>query len=612
MKKSILIVTAACLALSAQAQQRSEKEMQAIAAEHLYGQMGKPSGTTTARPEKLMQNDMVAVYGDRYNGTVFVSRDAIFAPVLGYTDRPLQMEAMPDGLQWWMQTISETMKQKKADNDQNTIFKAEATEVAPLLTTKWAQDTPFNDKCPVADTWTKRRAQTGCVATAMAQVMNYHEYPAKGDGTGYYTLNGGSKKNVRINNTYDWANMKDKYSSTAEKDETTDAVSTLMYDCGLASHMNYMLQASGTTSPVAAAGMVNHFAYDSLALHCSYRVLDNNERWLQTIYDELRAKRPIMYMSTDDTNGAHCFVLDGCRAEDGYLHVNWGWNGDADGYFDFYNLNPKTTMQEAYGMGGYDFSTNAASQSMLTGIMAPDGKDKPYESYWAMSDEETISIDNDIITVSMPLLINYHYLPFYGLVGLCIQDVATGHAPIQPFYYTAWPDYVPVESLAGWENLEIPYNKEVSDNLADGEYDLFLMSWNMSDIGKYTPQYVRFPDKNDGNENYNVWRMVKKDGHLVSIQKTKVPFVMEETPTAINQPSTPITHHPSSIYDLQGRMIYRGYEGTKVRGYENQRSAPTGKANSDEGNLAPSHPRTPAPSMKKGVVIINGKKFINQ
>ena len=97
------------------------------------------------------------------------------------------------------------------------------------------------------------------------------------------------------------------------------------------------------------------------------------------------------------------------------------------------------------------------------------------------------------------------------------------------------------------------------------------------------------------------------ENSAAALVETEVP----DMPTGISMTSSHITHHPTTIYDLQGRMVYRGYEGTKVRGYENQRSAPTGKANSDEGNLAPSPPRTPAPSMKKGIYIMNGKKVVN-
>ena len=574
-KQKIWVLAVACMALSAHALQRSENEMQAIAAEHLYGTLAKGNGGQGMKPDKLMENDMVAAYGDRYNGTVFVSRDAMFAPVLGYTDRPLDMERVPDGLQWWMRTISATMQQKIQDNDLRTILKAQAQDVDPMLTTRWAQDTPYNDLCPVADSYYQRRAQTGCVATAMAQIMNYHEYPVQGHGTGYYTMQGSSsKKNVRIKSTYDWPNMKDTYTSTASKDETTDAVATLMYDCGLASHMAYALQGSGATSPNAAAGLAHHFDYDSLALHCMFRVLDNNERWLQTIYDEMNAGRPVEYLSTDGNYGAHAFVIDGCRASDGYLHVNWGWSGDADGYYDFYNLNPRTAMQVAYGMNGFDFSSDAASQSMLTGIMPPDGEEKPYISYWGMSEEESIEVADNTILLHLPAIFNYHFLTFKGLVGLCIENVETHRSPIYPFYYTDRGE-APVPSLSGWEPMDLTYGEQVINSLEDGDYDLYLMSWYSTDIGKYDPQYVRFPDLNDGNENYNKWRMTKHGGEL-TIQKTKVPLAQEELPTSLSHVQCDAAQpYLQQSFDLQGRPLS-------------------------------------ADTPVKGIRIVNGKKIINK
>ncbi len=600
MKSNILLIMLACgLATDVVAQPRSEREMQAIAAEHLYGAL--PTHTNRvqhAMPQQLLSTDMVAVYADRYNGTVFVSRDAVFAPVLGWTDRPLTQQDLPDGLQWWLQTITETMQQKKALNDMGTIQHAPvAPDVAPLVTSRWAQDTPYNDKCPVADTWTKRRAQTGCVATAMAQVMNYHEYPAQGKGTGYYTMNG-NRKNVRIEGTYDWANMKDSYAGIGDKkDETTDAVATLMYDCGLASGMAYALQGSGATSPNAAAGMVNHFNYDEAAMHCSFRTFCNNDAWLQTIYGELAQQRPLLYMSTDATYGAHAFVIDGCRAQDGYLHVNWGWSGDADGYFDFFNLTPRTNYQEAYGMQGYDFSKDVQSQSMLTGITAPGKGDFAYEAYWCMDGEETISVDGDSIMLHLPTLINYHFQPFEGLVALCIENPITGKGTLQPFYYSAWEKNT-IPSLSGWNAMDVPYFKSITDNLDDGDYDLYLMAWDQRALTAGTnPQYIRFPARNDGNENYNVWRMTKKDGHL-SIRKLTTP-VDDAIETAVSAPRPAGT----AIYDLLGRRLSNSdsSNGPIISGQSSNRKLSNGPIISGQSSNR---------KLSNGPIIKGGKKYL--
>ena len=598
MKRNIILLSFVCgLATTAVAQPRSEREMQAIATDHLCGAMARSQQQQQAQlPQQILATGMVAAYAltaqslptshfsPLTSPVVFVSRDAAFAPVLGWTDEPLNADApLPDGLQWWLDAITEAMQQQKAGGTDLSILRApQATDVQPLVTSRWAQDTPYNDKCPVADTWTKRRAQTGCVATAMAQVMNFHEYPEKGQGMGQYTLSN-NKRNARIEGTYDWANMLDAYSANAAKDATTDAVATLMYDCGLASKMAYALQGSGATSPNAAAGLVNHFSYDEAALHCSFRTFANNDTWLQTIYDELEQQRPLLYMSTDATYGAHAFVIDGCRAEDGYLHVNWGWSGDANGYFDFFNLTPKTTYQQAYGMQGYDFSQDVQSQSMITGITPPGSTEYPYEAYWCMEDEETISVDGDSIVLHLPTLINYHFMPFEGLVGLAIQNVETGHSPIQPFYYSSW-DGQPVPSLSGWEAMDVPYYKYVTDALEDGDYDLFLVAWHQKAINKSMPQYIRFPARNDGRENYNIWRMTKRDGHL-SISKQDVPEesgiddIRRSWPSVTKAGAMPYADH---VYDLQGRRI------------------------------APSHSHfSPFTShLKRGIYIKNGKKHI--
>ena len=551
MKHRLTLVALACAAtVGLWAQPRSEREMQSIAAAHLFGTAARSTAAAPPSLQRLSATSMVAVYAAPSRGAVFVSRDAIFAPVLGWTDRPLLSDTLPPAVQWWLQTITATMQQKQADNVFTTMQAAQqATDVAPLVSSRWAQDAPYNDKCPVADSWAGTRSQTGCVATAMAQVMRYHRHPAQGSGMGYYTLNGSTaRQKKRIQGVYDWAHMLDTYSSSAKKDETTDAVATLMYDCGLASGMAYARQGSGATSPNAARGMVHNLDYDSLALQCHFRAFANDAQWLADIYAELADGRPVLYMSTDANYGAHAFVVDGCRAADGYLHVNWGWNGDANGYFDFYNLTPITAYQQAYGMTGYDFSRDVQSQTAITGILPPDGQKRPYQSYWCMDGEETISVEGDSIVLQLPTLLNYHYLDFSGLVGLCIEDVKTGHAPIQPFYYTAWGEE-PVPSLSGWQPMTVPYYRSVTDQLADGEYDLYLMSWHTTAIGKSNPQYIRFPARNDGSENFNVWRMTKRDGHL-SISKRQLP--VED---AIHSPSTRhlSPSNPHHVYDLQGR-----------------------------------------------------------
>lgn len=351
--------------------------------------------------------------------------------------------------------------------------------------------------------------------------------------------------------------MQDRYAATGSTtDATRKAVAQLVYDCGRASHMVYAEQGSGTTALLATAGLAYNFQYDSLALKCQFRLLTGDERWMRTIYSEIEAGRPVLLNAEDSYYGAHAFVLDGLRKQDGYVHVNWGWTGDANGYFDLFNLKTHSAMTQAYGMNPYDFS-NAASQVLITGI-APSVAGSHYESFFAMSGEERFYTEGDSLIMYLPDLVNYHYQTFTGLVGVAFEDSVTHHTPIQPFYYTLF-GAPPIPSLAGWNEQTIPWYKRTTDNLADGTYFLYLLSWSLQEMNAETdPQFIRFPHRNDGTENYNRWRLVKKNGHITVTKMEPVPEV-----SAITAPQA-ATPRISGRYDLQGRQITGHYKGIVI------------------------------------------------
>ena len=558
----VMILLAFCVSTMGHAKKRTEREKLSIASKLIA-------------PQKLYSAEMITVYGDTPGGYVVVSNDDIFEPVLGYSDKPFDSGNMPPGLSWWLTTINETMKQKKAANSLNTVNTVKPSRnVDPLLTTQWDQSPPFNDKCPIVDSWSKAHGATGCVATAMAQIMKYHEYPEQGIGTGSYSIQGKSgAKTMAINTVYDWANMLDRYQGFNISQSAKDAVADLLFDCGLASGMSYAAQGSGTTSMNATRGLTYNMQYDSLALRCYFRAFFNDDRWMSTIYQEIEAGRPVLLSANDDKIGmAHAFVLDGVRADNGYVHVNWGWSGDADGYYDLFNLNPKTAMQTAYGQQGYDFSHHAIGQSVIIGIVPPAaGVGKEYESFFGMADEENFSISGNQLKISIPNIINYHYQTFYGILGFVIEDVKTEKGTIWPFYYVGhWQSDVPVNPLEGWNNWEFNYSNEATDNLADGEYLVYLVSWHQSEIGKTNPRFIRFVDKGDGNENYNIWKLVKSNGKLQSISKQTVStgIKIEESgwrnddgmawKEGLGSSSELNRQNSTVFYDLQGRKLSEG------------------------------------------------------
>ena len=242
--------------------------------------------------------------------------------------------------------------------------------VSPLLTTTWSQSPLYNDLCP-SDT--SGQAVTGCVATATAQVMKYHNHPAQGYGSHTYTssreINGISYTYPNLtanfgNTTYQWSQMPNELTSTSTAAQI-NAVATLMYHIGVADEMRYSPHASGANNYYG--GSINSqraSSQESLARYFKYRpdmaVAEreaySHNRYVAILRGELDQQRPILYSGSDETGG-HSFVLDGYD-NSGYFHVNWGWAGWLDGYFVIGGLEPGAGGTGA-NMGSYNMGNGA-------------------------------------------------------------------------------------------------------------------------------------------------------------------------------------------------------------------------------------------------------------
>lgn len=276
-------------------------------------------------------------------GFVIVSGSDRLRPVLGYSATGTFVEeTLPDNLRWWMSYLAEAAAyvEEHPEAAVGTITRAaaERESIAPLLgKIQWGQTAPFNALCP-------SNSPTGCVATAMAQVIYYHRYPERGIGSNSYTWNGVTHDVDFSTHTYDYANMFDRYSAAVTREQIQE-VAQLNYDCGVAINMMYEETASGAYAPDYVPAFVNHFGYNdytSLQLRSCYDFDD----WNALLYGELAAARPIPFAATSSVGG-HAFVLDGYDGQ-GYYHVNWGWEGMADGYYDVCVLNPTETGTGAY------------------------------------------------------------------------------------------------------------------------------------------------------------------------------------------------------------------------------------------------------------------------
>ena len=213
-----------------------------------------------------------------------------------------------------------------------------ADAVQPLLKSKWGQDYPYSKLTQYV---------TGCVATAVAQVMYYHKWPAQGKGQESYT--------VKFDNTvrsadftkshYDWDNMLPEYNRRNVTTKQEDAVALLMNDVGIATNMQYTDRASGTQSYMAERALRNYFDYDASMVTRSYEGIDN---FIEIVKKELRNGFPLYISGDSKTGGGHAWVCDGFDEEDRF-HMNFGWNGQANGYYSLATLSVTSTGSEFNG-----------------------------------------------------------------------------------------------------------------------------------------------------------------------------------------------------------------------------------------------------------------------
>ena len=299
---------------------------------------------TASELRTLAATDHLTVVGYADRGFAVIANDDLMPELLAVSDSRYS-GGQNTNMRWWQQAVEQVAAYAAANGIQMTTTAPDPTlyptQVGPLMTTEWDQDTPYNNLCPTFSG--SVRCLTGCVATAMAQVLNYFETPVCGIGqrTIYYPHGNASGEAVTAtfaDDYYDWDNMLDSYSGNYT-DEQAQAVALLMRDCGVAADMEYggPAEGSGAYSQEAAAGLRQYFGFSEA--QCLERDYYDEATWMDKVYRELSETGPIYYGGGDSYQGGHAFVLHGYRA-DGKVYVNWGWSGDDDGYYDIALLNP--------------------------------------------------------------------------------------------------------------------------------------------------------------------------------------------------------------------------------------------------------------------------------
>lgn len=320
---------------------------------------------------------------DGKGGFVIIGGDETARTILGYSDNgAFDPNNMPENLKWWLsqyeQQISAAIKNggttAAAKGGMGGVKSIARANITPLCATTWDQGKPYNAAITGNTEYT---LVTGCVATAMAQIMKKHNYPAQGIGSKTYQ-SGTLKNNYTAdfgNTIYQWTKMIEAYENSYSGTEAEIAVATLMFHCGVAANMDYNIISEGGSSAsafTAAQGMVNYFNYDK-GISYKERTYYSDDDWAEIIYAELAAGRPVLYSGSTSAGAGHAFVCDGYKYEgdNDLFYLNWGWSGSNNGYFPLQGTagTVKALTPNGTGIGGGTAgSAYDRNQSIVIGI----------------------------------------------------------------------------------------------------------------------------------------------------------------------------------------------------------------------------------------------------
>ena len=382
------------------------------------------------------------VFNMEEQGFIIVSGDDTAIPVLGYSETGVyDPDNLPPNFVYYLDCLANEIKyaidnnlpqseKTKALWDENLtgniVSMRTASAVSPLLDIegiKWNQGAPYNNACPM-DPVTKVRSVTGCAATAMAQIMRYYKYPAKGNGIipAYTTSN--RKISIPATNIdnyyYIWGNMLPQYPGAASGTEAQrTAVADLMYHCGISATMDYASSSSGANTRSIGLALMNHFDYD-YGLHLKRRMYYTTTEWETVLKEEIDNMRPVYYAGYNSESG-HAFVCDGYD-DTGKFHFNWGWGGSLNGYFTTSVLNP------GKGEIGSGSGTYNEDQEILVNYKPNSGGTMAYELAIgpnAQGGTFTYALSEVNVEVFFTVNTGFYNLslfPFKGEVGIALYN----------------------------------------------------------------------------------------------------------------------------------------------------------------------------------------------
>lgn len=291
-------------------------------------------------------------------GFVIVSGDDRTSSIIGYTENgSYDEETLPQNMKSWLRMVADRIRTLADAPAMPAQHRAQGvptatSAISPLMSSTWNQGTPYWDNCPKRN---GQRCYTGCTATAFAQVMYFYRWPQDATTSVPGYTDDGLTYNTLSSTTFNWSAMKNSYSDSDSGTSSGNAVAKLMHYMGKGALMHYTPSGSGAAFSNAIYALKNYFGYpdDIYEIHKDGY---NSSDWVNAVYTELSSGRPVLIEGYSDIEwgGGHAFVCDGYRT-DGCFHINWGWGGWCDGYFNLDILNPDdhSGMGAAPGGDGY-------------------------------------------------------------------------------------------------------------------------------------------------------------------------------------------------------------------------------------------------------------------
>ena len=403
-------------------------------------------------------------------GFIIISADERSKKILGYSDTGrFDVNNVPSEMRAWLRVYQKELKDLALTPDSllqmdlaQMVFSkgrnasAFAPSVSPLLgDINYSQSYPYNAYCPQ---YYGQTSVTGWVATAAVQIMRYWQYPQPPTGKSHSYQLYDQYFGTTYDTSYDWDNMLLNYELQASNELQQLAVARLMVDAGIACDMVYSPSESSAYTAKMAMGMMEYFNYDDAM--ASYQRADFTQPdFVYYLKRELNAGRPVLF-SGAGSGGGHCFVCDGYDAND-LFHINWGWNGMSNDYFEITNLNP-AALGIGGGSGGYNDDV-----MFIGGIQPPRNDTQPVYtlSFQQMSAPLNFYCGQRIV-IQLSGLSNSSLQAFDGLVAIGL--FANGELT-----YLLGSESVSLQSGYHYENLDV-YG-EFPVDLPDGSYQLVMV-----------------------------------------------------------------------------------------------------------------------------------------